>query len=133
MADFRDHFGDIGAAGFGLAAVSVDRPRTAALLQAELYIPFDLLCDTDRSVIRAWDLLNEQEHGGIPVPAIVAVGRGRTVLARSLDSMTRQVGPQDFLAALESADSAPPPRRFLVPRFFEFLRLFWRTRHADEP
>ena len=131
MADFRDHFDAIDAAGFGLAAVSVDPPRTTAVLQAELYIPFDLLCDTDRSVIRAWDLLNERERGGIPVPAVLAVGRGRRVLARSLDTMTHQVRPQDFLAALESADLAPPRRRFLVPRLFEFLRLNWRARHVD--
>jgi len=132
LADFRDHFDVIRAAGFDLAAVSVDPPRTAALLQAELYIPFDLLCDTDRSVIRAWDLLNEHDHGGIPVAATVAVGHGRTVLARSLDTMTRQVSPRDFLTALESTDSETPPRRFVMPRLFEFLRLNWRARHAEE-
>ncbi len=132
MADFRDHFDAINAAGFDLAAVSVDPPRAAALLQAELYLPFDLLCDTDRSVIRTWDLLNEHEHGGIPIPAGVTVGRGRTVLARSLDTMTRQVSPQDLLAVLESADPGPPPRRFLMPRVFEFLRLNRRVRRAGE-
>jgi peroxiredoxin len=130
LADFRDHFDAIRAAGFDVAAVSVDPPRSAALLQAELYIPFDLLCDTDRSVIRAWDLLNEHERGGIPVAATVAVGHGRRVLARSLDTMTRQVSPQAFLAALESADHGSPPRRFVRPRLFEFLRLNWRARHA---
>ena len=132
MADFRDHFDAIHAAGFDLAAVSVDPPRTAAVLQDELYIPYDLLCDTDRAVIRAWDLLNEHDHGGIPITATVAVGQGRKVLARSLDTMTRQVGPQDLLAALESADPAHPPRRFLLPRFFEYLRINWRARHAEE-
>lgn len=132
MADFRDHYDTVRAAGFDVAAVSVDPPRTAALLQAELYIPFDLLCDTDRAVIRAWDLLNEHEHGGIPIAAVVAVGQERKVLARSLDTMTRQVAPKDFLTALDSADLAPPPRRFLLPRLFEYLRLNWRVRHAEE-
>jgi len=132
LADFRDHFDAIGAAGFDLAAISVDPTRAAALLQAELYLPFDLLCDTDRSVIRSWDLLNEHEHGGIPIPAVVTIGHGRAVLGRSLDSMTRQVSPQDLLAALESTDSGPPPRRFLMPRLFEFLRLNRRVRRAGE-
>lgn len=132
MADFRDHFDAIGAAGFDLAAVSVDPPRTAALMQAELYLPFDLLCDTDRSVIRSWDLLNEYEHGGIPIPAVITIGHGRTVLARSLDTMTRQVSPQDLLSVLESAHPGPPPRRFLIPRVFEFLRLSWRVSRAGE-
>ena len=132
MADFRDHFDAISAAGFDLAAISVDPTRAAALLQAELYLPFDLLCDTDRSVIRSWDLLNEHEHGGIPIPAVVTIGHGRAVLGRSLDSMTRQVSPQDLLAALESTDSGPPPRRFLMPRLFEFLRLNRRVRRAGE-
>lgn len=132
MADFRDNFDAIGAAGFDLAAVSVDPPRTAALLQAELYLPFDLLCDTDRRVLRAWDLLNEQEHGGIPIPAVMAIGHGRTVLARSLDTMTRQVSPHDFLVVLESADPSPPPRRFVIPRVFEFLRLNRRARQTSD-
>ena len=132
MADFRDHYDAISAAGFDLAAISVDPPRTAALLQAELYVSYDLLCDTDRTVIKAWDLLNEHEREGIPVPAVLAVGHGRTVLARSLDTMTRQVGPQDFLATLESADPVPPPRRFPIPRFLEYLRLNWRARQANK-
>jgi peroxiredoxin len=132
LADFRDHYDAISAAGFDLAAISVDPPRTAALLQAELYIPYDLLCDTDRTVIKAWDLLNEHEREGIPIPAVLGVGQGRTVLARSLDTMTRQVGPQDFLAVLESADPVPPPRRFPIPRLLEYLRLNWRARHANE-
>ena len=101
-------------------------------MQAELYVPYDLLCDTDRTVIKAWDLLNERERKGIPIPAVLAVGPGRTVLARSLDTMTRQVGPQDFLAALESADPVSPPRRFPVPRLLEYLRLNWRARHANK-
>lgn len=101
-------------------------------MQAELYVPYDLLCDTDRTVIKAWDLLNEREREGIPIPAVLAVGHGRTVLARSLDTMTRQVGPQDFLAALESADPVPPPRRFPIPRFLEYFRLNWRARQANK-
>lgn len=133
MADFRDGFQALGAAGYDLAAISVDPPRTAALLQAELYIPFDLLCDTEREVTRAWGLLNERERGGIPVPAVLAVGQGRSVLARSLDTMTRQVGPHEFLVRLESADPNPPSRRLLIPRFFEFLRLNRRARNVGEP
>jgi peroxiredoxin len=132
LADFRDHYDAISTAGFDVAAISVDPPRTAALLQAELYVPYDLLCDTDRTVIRAWDLLNEHERDGIPIPAVIAVGQERTVLARSLDTMTRQVGPQDFLAVLESADPAPPPRRFPIPRFLEYLRINWRALRANE-
>lgn len=132
MADFRDHLDDISAAGFDLAAVSVDPPRAAALLQAELYIPFDLLCDTDRTVIRDWDLLNERERGGIPIPAVLVIGRGRTVLARSLDSMARQVSPSDLLATLESPDPGPPPRRLVIPRLLQALRLTRRIRHAGD-
>jgi len=131
LADFRDHYDAISAAGFDLAAISVDPPRTAALLQAELYIPYNLLCDTDRTVIREWDLLNERERGGIPIPAVLAVGRGREVLARSLDTMTRQVAPQGLLAVLESADPAPPPRRLPMPRLFQYLRLNWRASHGS--
>lgn len=111
-----------------MAAISVDPPRATAILQAELYLPYDLLCDTDRQATRDWGLLNERERGGVPIPAIFAIGHDRTVLAHSIDSMTRQVGPQEFLATIEQSELQPARRHFLFPRILEYLRVGSRVR-----
>lgn len=126
MADFRDHLNPIHEAGFDVAGISVDPPRSTALLQAELFIPFDLLCDTERVVITAWDLLNADERGGISVPAVFAIGPGLVVQARSLDTMFRQAHPLDFLESIRSDQPQVPRKHFMVPRLFEYLRTIRR-------
>ena len=122
MADFRDHLDPIHEAGFEVVGISADSRRSTALLQAELFIPFDLLCDTERVVITEWDLLNAGERGGIPVPSVFAIGPGRLVQARSLDTMLRQAHPLDFLRTVRSDQSVVTRKHFMIPRLFEFLR-----------
>lgn len=112
--------------------VSVDPLPATALLQSELFISFDLLSDLDRRVISEWDLLNSKEKDGIPVPAVFAIGPGRKVLARSVDSMTRQIGPEAFLSLIDSDSQIPPRRRWVIPRFFESLRLSRRISKANQ-
>ncbi len=115
-----------------MVGISVDPLPATALLQAELFIPYDLLSDLDKSVISAWDLLNAKERDGVPVPAVFAIGPGRVVLARSIDSMTRQVGPEAFLASIQPGIATTPKRRLVIPRVLEFLRLTRRvTRGAS--
>ena len=122
MADFRDHFDAIRDAGFRVAGISVDPPRSTALLQAEMFIPFDMLCDTEREVIKEWDLLNTEERGGIPVPTVFAIGPGRMVQARSLDTMMRQVHPIEFLQLVGTDRPSAPHKHLMVPRIIEYLR-----------
>ena len=129
MADFRDHFDAIQSAGFQVAGISVDPPSSAALLQAEMFIPFDLLCDTERKVITAWDLLNAKERGGVPVPSVFAIGPGRLVQARSLDTMMRQVHPMEFLQSVGTDPPTVPRKHLMMPRIIEYLKANWRIAH----
>jgi len=96
-------------------------------MQSELFVPFDLLSDLDRSVLSAWDLLDPGERDGVPVPAVFAVGPGRVVLARSIDTMTRQVAPETFLAAIRPGRPVPPKRRLVIPRLLQHIRLTRRV------
>jgi len=122
LADFRDHFEAIREAGFQVAGISTDPVRSTALLQADMFIPFDLLSDTERVVVVEWDLLNTNERNGIAVPSVFAIGPGRTVLARSLDTMMRQVHPRDFLQSISAEQPTVPRRHFMVPHVIEYLR-----------
>ena len=87
-----------------------------------MFIPFDMLCDTERKVITEWDLLNAEERGGIPVPSVLAIGPGRVVQARSLDTMMRQVHPMEFLQSVGTNHPTIPRKRLMVPRILEYLR-----------
>lgn len=54
-------------------ALSTDYPGQALALKQDMDLPFELLCDPDRKMLKTWDLLNPFEHGGVAVPAVVIV------------------------------------------------------------
>ena len=61
-----------------------------------------------RQVVRAWDLYNAGEMGGIAVPAVFVIGPDHRVQYRSVDSTTRRVstaGVLDFLHGEVGAES----------------------------
>ena len=118
----------LAAAGFGVVALSVDDPIRSEGLRRSLGLRFPILCDPGRSVVRAWDLYNGAERGGIAVPAVFALDRERRVLFASVDRTAARVDPRATLAfvAARSAGAAPPavpPRAERVrPRLRDFAR-----------
>jgi len=84
--------------------------------------PFELLCDPDRAVVRAWDLYSRWEHGGIARPAVFVLASpdGR-VRARSIDRMARRVPPAKMLAAPKALDRNRLGRHLVVPRFGDLM------------
>ncbi len=113
--------------GFGLAALSVDEPQRSRALVAQLQLPFPLLCDSEREVVRAYGLFNEKEKGGIAYPATFVLDRDRIVRFRSLDRTASRVNLDELFSFLRRGiDSAPPTtptRSKIVPRLREFIRV----------
>ena len=70
MADYREHYLEIRSAGASLVAVSVDAPDKSEALRGHLALPFPILCDTERRVVRDWGIYNSREKGGIAQPAV---------------------------------------------------------------
>ncbi len=127
MAGYRDRFAELSSLGFGLAAVSVDEPQRSRALVAQLQLPFPLLCDTAREVVRAYGLFNEKEKGGIAYPATFVLDRDRSVRFRSLDRTASRVNPDELFsflrAGIESAPPATPARSKIIPRLRELFRV----------
>jgi peroxiredoxin len=127
LAEFRDRFAELTSLGFGLAALSVDEPQRSRALVAQLELPFPLLCDTEREVVRAYGLFNEKEKGGIAYPATLVLDRDRIVRFRSLDRTASRVTLDELFSFLKGGiDSAPPAspaRSKIVPRPRDFLRV----------
>jgi len=111
LADYRERYREIESTGARAAAVSVDAPQASENLRAELSLPFPLLCDTERRVIRQWDLLNAGERGGIAKPAVLVIDPGRIIRFAAIDDVARRVPASEIVRLLEEPSATQPVQR----------------------
>jgi len=120
--DYRDHYSGIRSAGASIAAVSVDAPEKSEALRVHLSLPFPLLSDTERRVIRDWDIYNSREKGGIAKPAVFVIERSGVVFYASVDTVARRVPAAQIVSLLQGAAKPQPVRRRVyVPLLFEWI------------
>jgi len=106
-----------------MAAASVDPPEKSEVLRRQLHLPFTVLCDTDRRVVRDWSIYNPAEKGGIAKPAIFVIGPGCMVQAASVDSVPQRVPASEVVRALRAGAEAPTiRRRYYVPAPTDWFR-----------
>ncbi len=123
MADFRNHYEEIRAAGADLVAISVDTPEASEALRRQEGLPFALLCDTQKQVVKAWGIYNAGEKGGIAKPAAFIIGRDLVARFVSLDSVAARVPAPEILRILQSLETAAPARRRVyIPTFAQFVK-----------
>jgi peroxiredoxin len=126
LAEYRDLYPSFCAAGANVAAVSVDAPEKSALLRRELRLPFPILSDSQRQVVREWGIYNAHEKGGIAEPAVFILAPDRTVRFASVDEVASRVPAAEILRRLSEQDSiAVADRNRLIPgpaTFFRALR-----------
>ena len=123
MADYREHYREIRTAGAEVVAVSVDPPGQSEALRVDLSLPFPILCDTGRRVVREWGIYNSREKGGIAKPAVFMIGPSRVVTYVSVDAVAIRVPAAAIVSLLQSAaDAQPVRRRVHVPSFSEWVR-----------
>ena len=111
------------SAGASVAAVSVDAPDKSEALRVHLALPFPILCDSERRVVREWGIYNSREKGGIAVPAVFIIDPSRVVTYASVDTVARRVPAAEIVSLLQSAPKAQPVRRRLyIPLFSDWFR-----------
>lgn len=132
MAEYRDHYAEIHAAGAEVTGVSVDAPENSEYLRRALKLPFPLLCDTRRELVAAWGVLNEKERGGIATPSVFVVERGLRVRFSSVDRMGARITPAAVAQMLRSGGDAGAilNRRRVIPRPKDWLRVLRNYRGA---
>ena len=111
MAEYARSYSAIRAAGADVAVLSVDSAERSAALRNELALPFPILGDASRAVVKAWDLYNPREMGGIAVPAVFVIDPDLRVRWRSVDSTRKRVcadGVLRFLRGEADASSLAP-------------------------
>jgi len=122
LADYRDHYAEIRAAGASLAAVSVDTAAESEVLRAQLSLPFPMLCDMERRVITEWDLLNARERGGIAKPSVFVIDAGFLVRYAAVDTVVTRVPATEILSVLDVRDAAQIRRKTYLPLPGDWIR-----------
>jgi len=103
-------------------AVSVDPPHKSEAIRRELWLPFPILCDTERRVIQDWDIYNPREKGGIAKPAVFVIGRDRVLRYSSVDEVPKRVPASEIVRVLGTVARAQPLRRKVyIPRLGDFV------------
>jgi len=125
LAEYRDVWQKIRGAGADLAAITVDPPERAEAVRRQLQLDFPILCDTKREVVRAWNVFEPEQFGGIAKPAVFVVDRDRRVRFASIDREAVRVpaaAVADFVAHGMPAGSEEAERRFALPGLGDFVR-----------
>jgi peroxiredoxin len=121
LVDYREHYLEIRSAGACIVAVSVDAPDESEALRVHLSLPFPILCDTERRVVRDWDIYNSGEKGGIAKPAVFIIDSSHVVRYAAVDTVVRRVPAAEIVSLLQNAAEGQPVRRRVhVPRFSEW-------------
>jgi peroxiredoxin len=89
----------------------VDAPGKSEALRSHLSLPFPILCDTERRVVRDWGIYNSRENGGIAKPAVFIIDLSQVVLYASVDAVVRRVPAAEIVSLLNNAARAQPVRR----------------------
>ena len=136
MAEFRDLFDEFRTLGVQIAALAVDPPEQSDRVRRQYQLPFPILCDTEKAVVRAWGLFNAEEKGGIAVPAALLIGRDRRIQMAMVEGIATRVRAAELLASLAAnaaANSAEGTRsntqrqRVIFPSLVDIGRAIWNT------
>jgi len=123
LADYREHYEEIRTAGAEVLAVSVDAREKSEAVRLELNLPFPILCDTERRVVKDWGIYNPREKGGIANPAVFVIGRDRTVRYSSVDTVATRVAASEIVRVLQMTTAVPQVRRRVhIPLLAEWVR-----------
>lgn len=86
-------------------------------------LPFPILCDTERRLVREWDVYNPREKGGIAKPAAFVIEPDRKVRFAAIDSVTTRVPVSEMLKVLQSVrDGRQVRRKAHIPHLADWFR-----------
>ncbi len=106
-----------------MVAISVDAPEKSESVRRDLRLPFSILSDSQRRVVREWGIYNPDEKGGIAKPAVFILAPDRTVRFVSVDEVASRVPAAEIFRRLSEKGPSPGSnRKRLIPGPTSFLR-----------
>jgi peroxiredoxin len=127
LADYRDAYDDLTVNGIDVVALSVDDEERAEAMRRRLHLPYLVLCDPSRRVLREWGLLNKHKAGGIAIPATVLLDRDRAILYFSRDTVTMRTMPRHLLTIAANTPIGRT-RTVVLPRLREWRQILSTVR-----
>jgi peroxiredoxin len=122
LADYREHYLEIRSAETSVIAVSVDAPDKSEALRVQLSLPFPILCDTERRVVKDWGIYNSREKGGIAKPAVFIIDARHLIVYAAVDKVVRRVSASEVVRLLQNAANAQSTRRKVhIPLWSEWI------------
>lgn len=122
MVEFKKYYHEFQKYNTQIYALSVDPPEKSRALKKDMELPFELLCDIDKNVVKQYDLFNPYEHGGIAYPATFIVNPDGKICYRSLDSTAKRVDIsetkefiKDLNGNLEHEVHSQPHKKWVIP------------------
>jgi peroxiredoxin len=123
LAEYRDTYPSFREVGANVMAVSVDAPEKSGSVRRQMQIPFPILSDSQRRVVREWGIYNPREKGGIAKPAVFILAADRTVRFVSIDEVASRVPAAEILRRVSDQHSASWAKRTaLIPGPSTFFR-----------
>ena len=118
MAEYRDVYEQLRKTGADFAAVAVDAPENSEAVRKQSNLPYTILCDTQRQIVKSWGVFDPLERGGIARPGVFIIDRGGIIRFLSIDTMKSRVSSS---AILEFLASGMPNASSGLPRKSGFL------------
>ncbi len=121
--EYRNLYPSFRAAGANVVAISVDAPDKSESVRRDLNLPFPILSDSQRHVVREWDIYNPREKGGIAKPAVFILAPDRTVRFASVDQVASRVPASEILRQIsQQLPNSTAARKTLIAGPVTFLR-----------
>ncbi len=99
----------------------MDTPDQSEALRVHLSLPFPILCDTERRVVRDWGVYNAGEKGGIAKPSVFIIDPSHVVRYAAVDAVVRRVPAAEIVSLLQDPSEGHPVRRRVhIPLFSEW-------------
>jgi peroxiredoxin len=122
LTEYRDLYPALRAIDANMAAISVDAPAKSESVRRDLGLPFPILSDFQRKLVRQWDIYNAREKGGIAKPAVFILDTDLTVCFASVDQIASRVPASEILRQLSQQQfpnsTAARKTRIPGPRVF---------------
>lgn len=107
MAEVKKHYDEYQKYNTQIFALSVDTPEKSNPLKKDMKLPFELLCDVEKKVIKRYGLLNPYEHGGIAYPAVFIIRPDGKIGYRSLDGTAKRVDISETIEFIKKLKEDP--------------------------
>ena len=85
-----------------MITISTDSAAALEAYRVESGLPFMMLSDSEKKLIKEYDLFNESEHDGVAVPAIIVVDHTGTVRYSHVQGRYIRIRNKKLLKDLES-------------------------------